>query len=75
MLKNNLYISDSTIFKVIQLYEIKNFRRSVIMIGNSGTAKSTIWKTLKDSLILLQKEKVDTFTTVVVSRIMYKLIL
>lgn len=74
MLKNNLYPSESAILKVIQLYEIKNCRHSVIMIGNSGAAKSTTWKTLRDTLNLLEKEEVDTFTTVIVSYIMYKLI-
>lgn len=69
MIKNNHYPSDSALLKVVQLYEIKNCRRSVIMIGNSGAAKSTTWKTLRDTLNFLKKEQINTFETVVVSNI------
>lgn len=66
MLKNNLQPSDASILKTVQLYEIKNYRRSVIIIGNSGAAKSTTWKTLRDTLVLLSREQVDSFQTVTV---------
>lgn len=69
LLKNNHQTSDSAVLKIVQLYEIKNFRRSVIIIGRSGAAKSTTWKTLRDTLLLLKKEQVDKFETVIVSRI------
>lgn len=67
MIKNNHQPADSAILKIVQLYEIKNFRRSVIIIGHSGAAKSTTWKTLRDTLVLLKREQVNTFETVIVS--------
>lgn len=67
MIKNNHQPSDSAILKIVQLYEIKNFRHSVMIIGHSGAAKSTTWKTLRDTLVLLKKEQVNPFETVIVS--------
>lgn len=67
MLKNNHQPTDLAVSKIVQLYEIKSFRRSVIIIGHSGAAKSTTWKTLRDALVLLKTEQVDTFQTVIVS--------
>lgn len=70
MLKNNLQPSDSAVLKIVQLYEAKSFRRSVILIGHSGSAKSTAWKTLRDTLVLLKSEQVNNFETVIVSHIL-----
>lgn len=67
MSNNNIQPSNSAILKVLQLYEIKRFRNSVILIGRSGAAKSTTWKTLRDTLTLLKRERVNTFETVIVS--------
>lgn len=67
MLINNYQPSDTAVLKVVQLYEVMNFRRSVIIIGDTGTAKSTTWKTLKDVLILLKGEHINNFETVIVS--------
>lgn len=72
MLKNNLQPTDSAVLKIVQLYEIKTYRSSVIMIGNSGTAKSITWKTLRDTLILLNSEQISSFESVVVSVVTYK---
>jgi dynein heavy chain len=69
MLKKNLQPSDASILKIVQLYEIKNYRRSVIIIGHSGAAKSTTWKTLRDTLVLLNREQINKFETVIVCRI------
>lgn len=69
MLKNNHQPSESAALKIVQLHEIKNCRRSVIIIGRSGAAKSTTWKTLKDALGLLKREDDNTFEAVIVSRI------
>lgn len=73
MLKNNLQPTDSAVLKIVQLYEIKTYRSSVIIIGNSGAAKSITWKTLRDTLILLKSEQINSFETVIVrSIIIYK---
>ncbi|XP_008181522.3 dynein heavy chain 2, axonemal [Acyrthosiphon pisum] len=65
MLKNNLQPTDSAVLKIVQLYEIKTYRSSVIIIGNSGAAKSITWKTLRDALILLKREQINSFETVI----------
>lgn len=70
MLKNNLQPTDSAVMKIVQLYEIKSYRSSVIIIGNSGAAKSITWKTLRDALILLKSEQINSFETVIVSYIL-----
>lgn len=69
MLKNNHQPSESAVMKIVQLHEIKNCRRSVIIIGRSGAAKSTTWKTLKDTLGLLKREEDNKFEAVTVSYI------
>jgi len=69
MLKNNLQPTDSAVLKIVQLYEIKSYRSSVIIIGNSGAAKSTTWKILRDTFILLKSEQINSFETVIVSNI------
>lgn len=73
MLKNNLQPTDSAVLKIVQLYEIKTHRPSVIIIGHSGAAKSTTWKTLSDTLILLKNEQINSFETVIVSTIICNL--
>lgn len=47
---------ESAITKVIQLYETKNSRHSVMILGRSGTAKTATWKGLRDSMTRLKKE-------------------
>lgn len=39
-----------TVEKVIQLYETKNSRHSVMLLGETNTGKSTIWKLLKGAI-------------------------
>lgn len=36
--------------KIIQLYETKNSRHSVMILGNTCTAKTVTWKTLKGAM-------------------------
>ncbi|XP_025836128.1 dynein heavy chain 2, axonemal-like [Agrilus planipennis] len=43
------------ITKVIQLYETKNSRHSVMILGNTGTAKTVTWKSLKGAMGRLKK--------------------
>ena len=46
-LKMGLQADESFILKCVQLSEILDVRHSVFIIGNPGTAKSTIWKVLQ----------------------------
>jgi len=59
--------SESAIAKIIQLYETKISRHSVMLLGRTGAAKTSTWKTLKDAMALLKNEMVKSFETVIVS--------
>lgn len=67
MIENNLQPSESAIAKIIQLYETKISRHSVMVLGFTGSTKTTTWKTLINVMTLLKKEKVDLFESVIVS--------
>lgn len=42
---------------MIQLYETKNSRHSVMLLGKTGTAKTVTWQCLKNALGRMKKEK------------------
>lgn len=67
MLKKNHQPSDPAIAKIVQLYETKVSRHSVMILGQTGAAKTSTWKTLRDTMKLLKKEKVNNFENVIVS--------
>ena len=52
----NLQVIDITISKIIQLYETKNSRHAVMIVGLSGSGKSITWKMLRNTLTRLRKE-------------------
>lgn len=54
----------AAITKVIQLYETKGSRHSVMILGTTGTAKTATWNTLKGALTLLKKKKKPGFNAV-----------
>lgn len=68
MIRNNHQPSESAIAKIVQLYETKVSRHSVMVLGSTGTTKTTTWKTLRDTMALLKSEKVNTFETAIVSK-------
>ena len=47
---------DITVTKIIQLFETKNSRHSVMIVGLSGSGKSVSWKMLRNTLTRLRKE-------------------
>ena len=47
---------DITVTKIIQLFETKNSRHSVMIVGLSGSGKSVSWKMLRNTLTRLKKE-------------------
>jgi dynein heavy chain len=46
----NLESANHTITKVIQLYETKNSRHSVVLVGATQSGKTAIWQTLKRAM-------------------------
>jgi dynein heavy chain len=58
----HLESTNHTITKVIQLYETKNSRHSVVLVGCTQSGKTAIWQTLKRSMtrIATQETVVDS---------------
>ena len=56
----NLQVIDVTVKKILQLYETKNSRHAVMIVGQTGSGKSVTWKTLRNTLTRLSKESKDS---------------
>lgn len=54
----------TAITKVIQLYETKNSRHSVMILGKTCTAKTATWKALKGAMGRMKKAKKPGFNMV-----------
>lgn len=54
----------SAILKVIQLYETKNSRHSVMIVGKTGSGKTVTWQILQSTLSRMKKEGDDSFNLV-----------
>lgn len=52
----NLQMNEITVTKIIQLYETKNSRHSVMIVGQTGSGKSVTWTMLRNTLTRLKKE-------------------
>lgn len=48
-----LQVTQFTLTKVLQLYETKNSRHSTMIVGGTGSSKTTSWKILQASLTSL----------------------
>lgn len=67
---NNLVLNDTWMTKILQLYQIQTIHHGVMMVGNAGTGKSTIWKVLLQALH--QVEGVEGVCHVIDSKVMSK---
>ena len=68
--ERHLVVSDLWMTKVLQLYQIQNIHHGVMMVGNSGTGKSSAWRLLLDAL--QQVENVEGVWHVIDSKVMSK---
>ena len=67
---NHLVLNDMWITKILQLYQIQTIHHGVMMVGNSGSGKSAIWKVL---LRALQKvEGIEGVNHIIDSKVMSK---
>ena len=48
--ERNLIINDTWMTKILQLHQIQSIHHGVMMVGNSGSGKSAIWKVLIKAL-------------------------
>jgi dynein heavy chain len=64
MKSENLQQLEITYSKVIQLYETKCSRHGVMIVGETGSGKSTAWKLLQSSLNRLAKSSPELYVPV-----------
>lgn len=64
MKQQNLQCIETTITKVIQLYETKLTRHGVMVVGQTGSGKSTLWKLLQHTCTRLAKVNPMTYSAV-----------
>ncbi|KAJ3091962.1 Dynein heavy chain 2, axonemal [Quaeritorhiza haematococci] len=64
MKSTNLQPMETVITKVIQLYETKLSRHGVMVVGETGSGKSTIWKLLQSTLTKLSKINPEKYNVV-----------
>lgn len=68
---SKLVVSDAWMTKILQLYQIQNLHHGVMMVGSSGSGKSTAWKTLLAALSSV-KDGVEGVCHVIDPKVMSK---
>lgn len=68
--KQDLIVNDTWMTKIIQLYQIQAIHHGVMMVGDSGSGKSAIWKTLLRALHRI--ENVEGVFHIIDSKVMSK---
>ena len=70
LVKAGLQAIPSASLKVIQLYETKNSRHSVMIVGKTNSGKTVSWKILQATLSRLKKEGDDSYNLVKVGLVL-----
>jgi len=65
---HNLQITQTSIEKVIELYETHNSRHSVMLVGKTLSGKTTTWKLFKYALITLNKRGFSEYNKIIVRK-------
>ena len=68
--ERNLIINDTWMTKILQLYQIQCIHHGVMLVGDSGSGKSSIWKTLLKALH--KSEGVEGVSHIIDSKVMSK---
>ena len=68
--EQHLSITETWMTKILQLYQIQSIHHGVMMVGDSGSGKSTIWKALLNAL--QKAEGVEGVSHVIDSKVMSK---
>ncbi|KAJ2976789.1 hypothetical protein NQ176_g4738 [Zarea fungicola] len=68
--ERHLVVTDIWMTKVLQLYQIQNIHHGVMMVGNSGSGKSSAWRLLLDAL--QRVEGTEGVSHVIDSKVMSK---
>lgn len=63
----NMQHIPAMVSKVIQLYETKASRHGVMIVGDTGSGKSTVWKLLQSTMLKMSKVSPDRFVAAKVS--------
>lgn len=69
--QHHLQITQTSIEKIIQLYETHNSRHSVMLVGKTLSGKTTTWKLFKYALITLHKQGFNEYNKVIVRHSIY----
>ena len=64
MKEQKLQLNENSIIKVIQLYETKTSRHSVMIVGGTQASKTTTWRVLQGSMTSLNKDGDPTYQIV-----------
>ncbi|CAJ1086733.1 dynein heavy chain 2%2C axonemal-like [Xyrichtys novacula] len=62
--QRGLQVTPFAMTKVVQLYETKNSRHSVMLVGKTGSGKSVTWRTLQRALTAMHHKGVPGFQSV-----------
>jgi len=65
--ENSLQVNQHTTTKIIQLYETKTSRHSVMIVGATQSGKTVMWKMLQGTMSRLNKSGDSSYQVVKVS--------
>ena len=68
--ERNLVINDTWMTKILQLYQIQGIHHGLMMVGDSGSGKSAIWKVLLKAL--QQVEGIEGVSHIIDPKVMSK---
>lgn len=68
--ENGLVVSENFITKALQLYQIQNSHHGIMLVGDSGSGKTTIWKLVLKSMS--EVESFDSLSFIIDCKVMSK---